>query len=45
MLLKTCFITMNGDNRPLVTDEPVEFENEPVEVQDSRKTADQFRGI
>ena len=25
-------IAMNGKNRPLVTDEPVEFEKQPVEV-------------
>ena len=28
---------MSGENRQLVTDEPVEFEKEPVEVQDCRK--------
>ena len=28
---------MIGENRQLVTDEPVEFEKEPVEVQDCRK--------
>ena len=32
------FGTTNGENRLLVTDEP-------VEVQDSRKTTDHFRGI
>ena len=36
---------MNGENRPLITDEPVEFEKLPVEVQDFRKIADHFRGI
>ena len=29
----------------LITDEPVEFEKEPVEVEDCRKITDQFRGI
>ena len=33
------------ENRQLVTNEPVEFENKPVEVQDCRKITDQFRGI
>jgi hypothetical protein len=28
---------MIGENRQLVTNEPVEFEEEPVEVQDCRK--------
>jgi hypothetical protein len=28
---------MNGENRPLVADEPVEYEKQPVEVQDFRK--------
>jgi hypothetical protein len=28
---------MNGENRLLVTDEPVEFDKSPVEVQDFRK--------
>jgi hypothetical protein len=36
---------MIGENRQLVTDEPVEFEMQPVEVQDSRKITDDFRGI
>jgi hypothetical protein len=31
---------MNGENRPLVTDEPVEFEKEPVHVQEFRKITD-----
>ena len=34
-----------GENRQLVTDEPVEFANSPVEVQDCRKITDKFRGI
>ena len=29
----------------LVTDEPVEFEKQPVRVQDFRKITDLFRGI
>ena len=29
----------------LVTDEAVEFEKQPVEVQDCRRIADHFRGI
>jgi hypothetical protein len=36
---------MKGENRPLVTNEPVEFEIEPVEVQDFGKTTVHFRGI
>ena len=36
---------MSGKNRRLVTDEPVEFEKEPVEVGDFRRITDQFRGI
>ena len=31
---------MNGGNRPLVRDEAVEFEKEPVEVQDFMKIID-----
>ena len=31
--------------RQLVTDEPVEFEKLPVEVQDCRKITDHYRGI
>ena len=37
--------SMIGENRQLVTDEPVEFEEKPVEVQDCRKITDHFRGI
>ena len=38
--------SMIGENRQLVTDEPVEFEIQPVEVhQDCRKFTDQFRGM
>ena len=36
---------MIGENRQLVTDELVEFELEPVEVQDFRRITDHFRGI
>ena len=36
---------MIEENRQLVTDELVEFEKEPVEVEDSRKITDHFRGI
>lgn len=35
---------MNGMSRPLVTEEPVEFENEPVEVKDFRIPIDHSRG-
>ena len=34
-----------GESRRLVTDEPVEFEKEPVEVPDFRRISDHFRGI
>ena len=37
--------SMIGENRWLVTDEPVEFKEEPVEVQDCRKITDRFRRI
>jgi hypothetical protein len=37
---------MQGGNQPLVTDEPVEFEEKLVEVQDFRgNITDRFRGI
>ena len=36
---------MIGENRQLVTNEPVEFEEELVEVQDCRKITHSFRGI
>ena len=36
---------MIRENRQLVTDEPVEFEERPVEVQDCRKITDRFRGM
>ena len=39
-------LPMIGDNRQLVTDEPVEFAKSPVEVQDCcRKITDHFKGI
>ena len=34
-----------GENRQVVTDEPVEFEKELVAVQDCRKSPDRSRGI
>ena len=34
---------MNRENQPLVTDEPVEFEHKPVDVQDFRKITNHFR--
>ena len=37
--------TMSGENRCLVTNEPVEFEKRPVEVRGFRRTTDHFRGI
>jgi hypothetical protein len=36
---------MIRENWQLVTDEPVEFEKLPVEVQDCRKITDHFKGI
>ena len=36
---------MIGENRQLVTDEPIEFEGKPVDVQDCGKITDHFRGI
>ena len=39
------FTTMIRENQQLVTNEPVEFEKYPVDVQDCRKITDQFRGI
>jgi hypothetical protein len=36
---------MIGENRQLVTNELVEFENESVEVQDCRKITDYYRGL
>ena len=37
--------SMNGENGPPVTNEPVEYEKEHVEVQDFRKITDHCRGI
>ena len=39
------FTSLLGKNRRLVTDEPVQFEEEPVEVQDFRRITNHFRGI
>ena len=36
---------MGGENQPLVTDEPVEFEKQPVAVQDFRKSTHHCRGM
>jgi hypothetical protein len=36
---------MTGDNQPLVTDEPDEFEIKPVEVHNFWKNTHHFRGI
>jgi hypothetical protein len=36
---------MNGENRLLVIDEPVEFEKYLVEVEDFSKITDDFRRI
>ena len=36
---------MNGENLPLVTDEPIEFEEKPLEVQDFKKCTNHSRGI
>ena len=38
-------VAMNGENRPRVTDEPVEFEKYPVEIQNFRKIIIHSRGI
>ena len=34
-----------GENRQLVTDEPVEFDKQLVDVQDCRKITHHIRGI
>ena len=46
-LLGGVFLVGRNDreNRRLVTDEPVEFEKYPVDVQDGRRITDHFRGI
>ena len=36
---------MIREDRQLVTDEPIEFEKQPVEVQDCRKIIAHIRGI
>ena len=36
---------MIGENRQFVTNEPVEFEKQPVEVEDYMKITDHSRGI
>ena len=36
---------MSGKNRRFVADEPVEFEEKPVEVGDFKKFTDHFREI
>ena len=36
---------MIGENCQLVTNELVEFEKQPVEVEDCKKMTDYFRGI
>ena len=36
---------MNGESRLLVTDEPVEFEKQLVEVEDFRKITNDFRAV
>ena len=36
---------MIGENGQLVTNEPVEFEKEPVEFQDFRRITDHLRGF
>ena len=36
---------MIGENWQLVTEEPVEFEKSPVQVQDWRRITDRFRGV
>ena len=39
-----CLTPMQLDDQ-LITDEPIEFEKQPVEVQDCRKITNHFRGI
>jgi len=36
---------MNGESRPVVADEPVEFEKSPVEAREDMKILHHFRGI
>jgi hypothetical protein len=44
-ILRPTFGSMIGENRQLVTNELVEFEKYPVEVQNCKKNIDHFRGI
>ena len=44
-ILINMLVPMIGENRQLVTDEPVEFEEKPVEVQDCKKITHHYRGI
>ena len=44
-MLRVGSSSMIGDHRQLVTNEPVEFENILVEVQDCKKITDHFRRI
>ena len=37
--------TYDRETRQLVTDEPVEFQKQLVEVQDCRRIIDHFRGV
>jgi len=45
MYTYACHKARNGENRQLVTNELVEFERQPSEVQDFQKITDHFRGI
>ena len=45
MLWALRYAAMIGENRQLVTDEPVEFQKQLVEVQDCRRMIDHFRGV
>jgi hypothetical protein len=38
-------LSLSGKNRRFVTDEPVEFEKQPVEVGDFHRITDRFGGI
>ena len=42
---KATFIPMNRENWLLVTDEALEFEKKPVDVQDFKKITDRIRGM
>ena len=44
LVLGACVGAMIRENRQLVTNKPVEFENKPVEVQGCMKFTDHFRG-